>query len=218
MMKMKIIHYVMVLSGLFLLSSCKSKQPTQAVVGEKIDSVAVDSLDTMYNPIESQRTLYAEKGRKVYLAIESDMVSCYTQKEDSQAQKLIFGHEYGNEGFPIMYSYRYGNNIFLVGDFVPNSNGWTVRFPIYKINVESLEMSFVGDGAAVHFDKNGFKVAQCRLTNPEADCTANEIWLMHNSYYDVNGKKIREDKSEYDYETMEKEYGDSLVNAQEMSL
>ena len=218
MKRIKIATYVIIMSGFMVLSSCQSKLPTQAVMGEKIDSVAVDSLDTMYNPIESQRTLYAEKGRKVYLAIESDMVSCYTQKGDSQAQKLIFGHEYGNEGFPIMYSYRYENNFFLVGDFVPNSNGWTVRFPIYKINVESLEMSYVGDGAAVHFDKNGFKVAQCRLTNPEADCTANEIWVMHDSYYDVNGKKIREDKSEYDFEAMEKEYGESLVNAHKMSI
>lgn len=218
MMKMKRIHYVMALSSLFLLSSCQSKQPTQAVMGEKIDSVAVDSLDTMYNSVDSKKTLYAEKGRIVYLAIESDMVSCYTQKGNSQAQKMVFGHEYGNEGFPIMYSYKYENNIFLVGDFVPNSNGWTVRFPIYRINVESLEMSYIGDGAAVHFDKNGFKVAQCRLTNPDADCTANEIWVMHDSFYDINGKKIKEDKFEYDFEAMEKEYGDSLVNAPKMSI
>ena len=203
---------------LILLGSCQCNQPTQAVMGEKIDSVAVDSLDTMYNSNDSQRTLYAENGRMVYLAVESDMVLCYTQKGEDQPQKMIFGHEYGHDGFPIMYSHRYGNNIFLVGDFVPNSNGWTVRFPIYKINVESLEMSYVDDGAAVHFDKNGFKVAQCRLTNPDADCTANERWVMHDSYYDVNGKKIREDKSEYDFEAMEKEYGESLVNAHKMSI
>ena len=79
-------------------------------------------------------------------------------------------------------------------------------------------MSFVADGAAVNFDKDGFKIAKCRLTNPDAGCTAGEIWVMHDSYYNVYGKKIREDKSEYDYERMEKEYGESLVNAQRTSI
>ena len=93
------------MGGLILLGSCQCKQPTQAVMGEKIDSVAVDSLDTMYNSNDSQRTLYAENGRMVYLAVESDMVLCYTQKGEDQPQKMIFGHEYGNEGFPILFNY-----------------------------------------------------------------------------------------------------------------
>jgi len=117
-----------------------------------------------------------------------------------------------------MYSHIYGEIIYLVGDFTPNSNGWTIRFPIYKVDAKTFEVSFVDDGAAVNFGKEGFKIAQCRLTNPDADCTADEIWVMHNSYYDINGKKVREDKSEYSYDAMEKEYGDSLVNARKMSI
>lgn len=209
--------YIIVLCGLILLSSCQSKQATQAV-GEMTDSVSAGKIDSTPNSIESRKIIYDENDRLIYLAVDSDLVSCYTQEGDNQPQKMFFGHVYGKDGFPVMYSHRYGNNIFLVGDFVPNSNGWTIRFPIYKINAENFDMFFIDDGAAVYFEKDGFKVAQCRLTNPDADCTANEIWVMHNSYYDTNGKKIREDKSEYVFEAMEKEYGDSLVNERRISI
>ena len=222
------IYLAWVVVNIAVFASCTTKlkeQPQPQVAEEQADTImsaadVADSLETTPDSVESPRIIYNEKGRKIYLAIdiESYHVQCYTQEGNKPPKKVIFGHIYGDDGFPIMYSHRYGNNIFLVGDFMPNSNGWTVKFPIYKINAETFKMSFVADGAAVHFDKDGFKVAQCRLTNPDADCTANEIWVMHDLYYDVNGKKVREDKSEYDYERMEKEYGDSLVNSQRMSI
>lgn len=55
-------------------------------------------------------------------------------------------------------------------------------------------------------------VADARLTNPDADCTANEIWVMHDVHFDVNGNKIREDKKEYDYKRMKQKYGEDFVN------
>lgn len=211
---------------IFLVSCGNQSKPQNKEAEEQADTImsadddVADSLETTPGSVESPRIIYNEKGRKIYLAIDTESyhVQCYTQVGNKPPKKVIFGHIYGEDGFPIMYSHRYGNNVFLVGDFMPNSNGWTVKFPIYKINAKNFKMSFVADGAAVHFDKDGFKIAKCRLTNPDADCTANEIWVMHDSYYNINGKKVREDKTEYDFEKMEKEYGDSLVNAQEMSI
>lgn len=224
----KVLYYLTSVCFLFLFA-CRpmpkeqQEQPQVQAVEEQTDTIkpaldTADSLATTSNPVESRRIIYDEKGRMIYLAVDSFHVLCYTQIGDNPPRKLDFriGEDY--EGFPIMYIHRYGNNVFLVGDLIPNSNGWTSRFSVYKINGETFGMAFVANGAAVHFDKDGFKVAQCRLTNPDADCTANEIWVMHDSYYNINGKKVREDKTEYDFETMEKEYGDSLVNAQKMSI
>ena len=215
--------FLLLVVSSFLISCGQKSIPQPQSHKEKTDTLmsvinTTDSMDIMYNFVEPRKIIYDENGRLIYLSVVSDLVSCYTQKGDNQPQKLFFGHVYGEDGFPMMYSHRYGNNIFLVGDFVPNSNGWTVRFPIYRINAENFDMSFIAEGAAVHFEKDGFKVAQCRLTNPDADCTANEIWVMHNSYYDIYGKKKREDKSEYDFEAMKKEYGDSLVNERRISI
>lgn len=221
-------HFYISISVLLVFVACSTKpkelpQPQEAE--EQADTIistvdTADSLETTPDSVESPRIIYNEKGRKIYLAIDTESyhVQCYTQVGNKPPKKVIFGHIYGEDGFPIMYSHRYGNNVFLVGDFMPNSNGWTVKFPVYKINAETFKMSFVADGAAVNFDKDGFKIAKCRLTNPDAGCTAGEIWVMHDSYYNVYGKKIREDKSEYDYERMEKEYGESLVNAQRTSI
>ena len=207
---MKRVIHTIVLFAAFALTACKNGAQKDISQKDKSDSVTVIA--------DGQVVIYDEGGRLIYLSIESNQVSCYTQQGNDSPKKVIFGHIYGNDGFPIMYIHRYGDNVFLVGDFTPNSNGWTVRFPVYKIDAKTLNMSFVDDGAAVNFGKDGFKIAQCRLTNPDADCTANEVWVMHNSYYDTNGKKIREDKSEYDFGAMEKEYGDSLVNAHRTSI
>lgn len=201
--------------------ACKNGSQKGIPQKDKSDSVTVitdGQYEELDSTIEDKVVIYAEDGRLIFLAIDSNQVSCYTQQGNNSPKKVIFGHVYGNDGFPIMYSHIYGDNVFLVGDFIPNSNGWTVRFPVYKIDTKTLNMSFIDDGAAVNFGKNGFKIAQCRLTNPDADCTANEVWVMHNSYYNTDGKKIREEKSEYDFGAMEKEYGDSLVNARKMSI
>ena len=197
------------------LTACKN-------VAQKVEPQQVESDSTAV--IQSEHyadngaVIYDEEGRRIYLVTESDLVSCYFQEGNDPPKKVIFGHEYGNDGFPIIYYHRFGGVIYLVGDFVPNSNGWTIRFPVYKVDAKTFDMSFIADGAAVNFGKDGFKIAQCRLTNPDADCTADEVWVMHNSYYDINGKKVRQDNSEYGYDAMEKEYGDSLVNARKMSI
>ena len=185
-----------------------------SVVAAESAEVAADSADTEYRPYK--RTIYSRNGRMIYFETADYMVYCYAQVGNEPPRKMIFGHEYGEDSFPVMYSHIYGDNVFVVGDFIPNSNGWTVRFPIYKINARTFKMKFITDGAAVHFGKDGFKVAHCRLTNPDADCTADERWMMHDTYYNSAGKKIREDRHEYDYLKMEEKYGDTLVNAHKM--
>lgn len=117
----------------------------------------------------------------------------------------------------LLYHYRYGDIVFIVHDNQPNSNGWVTRFEVIYINDNTDESFSVDECAAVHFDTDGFKVAKCRLTNPDAKCTADEIWLMHNCYYNTEGKKVREDTEEYDYAHMEEEYGEELINVSKKS-
>ena len=44
----------------------------------------------------------------------------------------LFCHEYLDDGGCDFSYYSYGKYLFLVGDFKPNSNGWTCRFPLYR--------------------------------------------------------------------------------------
>ena len=41
--------------------------------------------------------------------------------------------------------------------------------------------------------------------------------VMHNCYYNTEGKKVREDTEEYDYAHMEEEYGEELNNISKKS-
>ena len=190
----------------------------------KLDNVRADSVVAADSAVAAEdgadtecesykRTIYSRNGRTIYFETADCMVYCYAKAGNKSPRKIIFGHEYGEDCFPIMYSHTYGDNVFVVGDFMPNSNGWTVRFPIYKINARTFRMTYVDEGAAVLFGKDGFKVAHCRLTNPDATCTADERWVMHDAYYNSAGKKVREDRHEYDWNKMEEMYGDTLVNA-----
>ena len=165
---------------------------------------------------KGQWTLCAENGRKIYLAADNIYVSCYEQEGNNQPQKIIFGFSYLGEGYEIdyqiMYSHRYGNNIFLVGDNAPNPSGneWRTRFTLYQINTENFSMDCIGDFAAIHFEKDGFKVAN-------GSGTTYDVFNIHDSYYDVNGKKLREEKYDgYNFENMVCYYGESLMNAQKM--
>jgi hypothetical protein len=167
---------------------------------------------------KGQWTLCAENGRKIYLAADNIYVSCYEQEGNNQPQKIIFGFSYLGEGYEIdyqiMYSQRYDNNIFLVGDNVPNPSGneWRNRFTLYQINTVNFSMHCIGDFAAIHFEKDGFKVANYDFTS-----SWYAAFNTYDSYYDVNGKMVREEKyDEYNFKNLVCYYGESLVNAQKM--
>ena len=113
-------------------------------------------------------------------------------------------------GFKI---YKKNGRVFLIDDSMPSSNGWTVRFLLIMTDTLTDESTEIGHFAAIHFENDGFKAATARLVNPDAQCTADEVWVMHDEYYSYDGTCIRKDEREYDYDEMCKTYGDSLLNA-----
>ena len=84
-----------------------------------------------------------------------------------------------------------GKYLFLVGDFKPNSNGWTCRFPLCRINTDDLTMKYVYAGAAIRFTPKEIVIAGARLTNEDAKCTADEVWVMHDVHFDVCSERFK---------------------------
>ena len=213
---------------LFLLfTSCgQGKKDIETVVSN--DTIALndtlvkkdtlEKVDTLEKEVEKEdtvsRKLTIYKRKNMELIIERDSsykTFCYAVKNGVK-RKLVFNHQYLDDCSAYFSYYSYDRYVYIVGDFEPNSNGWTCRFPLYRIDKRDLSMKFIYEGAAIHFSPNEIVVADPRLTNPDADCTAHEIWVMHDVHFNVNGKKIREDKKEYDYLRMEQKYGEDLIN------
>lgn len=86
------------------------------------------------------------------------------------------------------------------------------QIEVIYVNDNTDESFSVDECAAVHFDEDGFKVAKCRLTNPDAKCTADEIWVMHNCYYNTEGKELRENTEEDNYAHYFRLLATSLIN------
>ena len=109
---------------------------------------------------------------------------------------------------------KFSNNIYLVGDTEPkpDSDEWMYRFSIFKINAETFHWEHIADGAAVHFEKDGFKVAVYNDRSRWYD-----VFNIYDSYYDVDGKMAMKDEyNAYNFTNMVCYYGESLVNAQKM--
>lgn len=201
---------VLIMLAAICLMGCENNQTTGR---EELDSIA--TADSVCEIPELRAVLYDEEGRKIFLipseSFESYGYLCYAQDGNDSLKKvnveavLLCGD--------ILYKYRYGDNIFIVGDLHANSNGWTENYTIHRLNVKTLKLEFIEYAAAVHFEKDGFKIAQCRLTNPEA-CTADQKWLIHNCYYNSEGKRIKADRKEYKHRHMEEEYGEDRINAE----
>ena len=150
-------------------------------------------------------------GHRIHLVkdtIETGFVSCY-----ADSQKLVFNDGLlDGEGVAVLL-YTNGRYAYVVGDLLPHGNGWTVRYHLHRVDTQSLETKHIGDFAAIYFEENGFKVATARLTNPDAICTADEVWVIQDNYYDNEGNFINKGEYEYLYDDMIIEYSDSLVNA-----
>lgn len=202
------IIFIVLLTAISLMG-CENNQTKGR---EELDSIAI--VDSVCDIPELSAVLYDEDGRMIFLTTSdgSDPFICYVQDGNGSLKTvnvepvLLCG--------VTLYQCRYGDNIFIVGDHQANSNGWTVNYTIHRLNVKTLKLEFIENAAAVHFEKNGFKIARCRLTNPEASCTADQIWLIHNCYYTPEGERIKEDSNEYMYYHMEEEYGEDRVNAE----
>ena len=144
----------------------------------------------------------------IYLQKDSGLVYCY-----ADSQRVVFNNDYMDGGALAMMLYAKDSSIYVIGDIVPNSDGWTVRYQLYKVDTQTLETKHIGDFAAIHFEDGGFKAATTRLTNPDAVCTADEVFAIQDNYYNYDGTFIRKGENEYSYNEMPKEYGDTLVNA-----
>ena len=201
----------------FLTVSCGQKTSKSNTSGTN-DKIAVQTTVTDSMPAEEsdesvkRYTIFKKSGKELYIERDSLWsMYCYTIKNGVK-RKLVFNHEYLDDGACEFSYYSYGKYLYLVGDIKPNSNGWTSRYSLYRIDKGDFSLKFIYAGAAIHFSPHEIIVAEARLTNPDADCTANEIWVMHEVHFDVNGNKIREDKQEYNYERMEQKFGTGFVN------
>lgn len=121
------------------------------------------------------------------------------------------GDDFFKEGIPgVYFIYKVapdGKNLYVVGSVHANSNGWVSEYQLFRINCVTLEVKLLTECAAIKATKYGFVVAQARLTNAnQATCTAEEIWLLHDEFLDLNGKVTAKSSDEYTFNTMEKLY------------
>lgn len=189
---------------------CSNKKVTGQVVEPDSSKVELDSLSP-YSDDENQREVTLSddsttlsKPHHIYVQKDSDWVSsCY-------ADGFLLDLPGGN-GLPAMATYEMGDYVYVVGDRMPNGNFFTIRFALCQVNRYTLAVKEMGAFPAIHFDKHGYKVAVPRVTNPDADW-ADQIIVMHDEYYDAEGRLIRKDKREYDYSDMEKVYGEKLLS------
>lgn len=144
----------------------------------------------------------------IHLEKDSGLVYCY-----ADSQRVVFNNDYMDGGAMAMMLYPKDSSVYVIGDLVPNSDGWTVRYQLYRVNSQTLETKHIGDFAAIQFEDNGFRAATTRLTNPDATCTADEVFAIQDNYYNYDGTFIRKGEKEYSYNDMLKEYSDTLVNA-----
>lgn len=198
-----------------LLASCgQIKKENVPVVS--VDTIALNDTPAtavgMEDTISCQLTIFKRNDTELIIERDTSWYSyCYAVK-DGVKRKLVFGQEYLDEGAAELTYYAYDRYLYIVGDIKPNSNGWTCRYSLYRIDKGDFSLKFIYSGAAIHFSPHEIIVSDARLTNPDADCTADEVWVMHDVHFDVNGNKIREDKKEYDYKRMEQKYGEDFVN------
>ena len=137
--------------------------------------------------------------------------------KDAHLVDLVY-HRYDSTNFlkdgnPCTLSYLPspdGRYLYIVTRIFANSNGWTTEYQLFMVDCEILEARFICDCAAIAATNTGFVVAQARLTNRETStCTAEEIWVMHDVYFDWKGKLNRISSEEYDNEAMDEKYQSS---------
>lgn len=203
---------------LFLLSnSCIGKKlPVSLTCIEKIDG---DSAGFACLNVE-KHLLYSfvgenGKNRKFYQFISEDGLGqlWYVDDGNKVPKRIPTKYDRGNEGedffedgFPQM---KYlvspdGKKLYVATTVLANSDGWVTDYQLFLIDCESLSVSIIAECAAIMVTDQGFKIAECRLTNEkEAETTADEIWAIHDVYLDWLGKIIVDDK--------EHEYSDAMM-------
>ena len=182
-----------------LVFSCKQQGQkfTENRINLENDSSSVDSLPEQY-----------KMKHEFYLVKDSGFVYCY-----ADSQRIVLGDDDFDDDPVAMLLHQQDKYAYIIGDIVPKSDGWTVRFHLYRVDTKTLKTKHIGNFAAIHFEDNGFRAATTRQINPDATCTAEEVFLMRDNFYNYDGILIRKGDKEYDYNDMIAQYSDSLVNA-----
>jgi hypothetical protein len=160
------------------------------------------------------REFFIEEGEYSYHFMVYD--SCHHSK-----QEIVFeADDYLNDGTPGMYAFvspdkRY---VYVVGDILANSTGWTSTFIIYQVNTETLKAKLVNAVAAVRQEKNGFKVAELsRCLTPDTVPSYQMEFTFRDVTYNFNGKVIKR-SAEYSPIEIKKRYGKSLINIKGLGI
>lgn len=206
-----------VIAGMLLAMSCTNVQKGKETENEQ--TAKTDTVLTAKSAAGNEDMAEPIKGDRFRVEIEKEKKDgnietfCYAiNPRTNEKRKVVFrGSEYDdwvNDGLGDLWSFTdpSGRYVFVVGDIKPNSNGWVGRFLVYRVDTENLQVKFFKRVAAVQPSSNGYRAAAGRLTNPDATCTAEEIWMLHDVYYDYNGNVVREDHTEYDYDELVKRY------------
>lgn len=157
--------------------------------------------------------------RKFYYVIPEDALGQLWYVDDSNGvpkriptkyNRYNDGTDQFEDGFPQM---KYlvspgGKKLYVATTVLANSDGWVTDYQLFLIDCENLSVSIIAECAAIMVTDQGFKIAECRLTNEnDAKTTVDEIWAIHNVYLDWQGKIIVDDKEhEYDDNMMVKNY------------
>ena len=204
---------ILLLSAVLLLfcSCCQTANGKDAVAAA--DTATHSEAEETEDTTVSRLTVFKDGNRELVIERDTSYISYCYAVEDGVKRKLVFGHEYLDDGGAEFTYHAYDRCVYIVGDFKPCSNGWVCRYPLFRIDKKDLSLKFIHAGAAIRFNADEIVVADARLTNPGAECTADEVWVMHDVHFDVDGRRIREEQSEYDYREMERRYGENLVNS-----
>lgn len=211
----KIPHALLALT--MLIASCGNpvhdKDKNEAADSVAAESGLVEGVDAFHKTGE-RLTMYNKDGRSLYLERDSSgWLNCYSI-ENGVTKRLRYGKDYFDEGFFELTYHAYDRYLYIVGDTNPNGIGWLCRFYLYRIDLTDFSMKHINTAAAVRFEPKRITVAEpVRQSNPDANCTAEENWMLHDVHLNIRGDKTDEDAEEYDYRGMERRYGELLVNS-----
>lgn len=199
-------------AGLLLFVSCGQTANGKDAVATA-DTATHSEAEEAGGTMVSRLTIFKDGNKELIIERDTSVMSYCYAVEDGVKRKLVFGQEYLDDGGAEFTYHAYDRYVYIVGDFKPCSDGWVCRYPLFRIDKKDLSLKFIHAGAAVRFNADEIVVADARLINPGAECTADEEWVMHDVHFDVDGRRIREDKTEYDYREMERRYSENLVNS-----
>lgn len=202
--------YISLICLFLLVVSCRQEnRNSPEMADEAILTEVSDIVPTEEDSgVVERLTLFEKLGRELYIERDSARSYCY-QVKNGVRETVRFGNDYLDDGAFMLTAHKYGKFVYIVGDVMPNGNGWTTRFYMYQINTDDFAVKFICSGAAVRFKPDEIVVAEARLTNEDAERSADEIWLMHDVHYDTNGRLTRKDKREYDFQEMERRFGEN---------